>query len=135
MAAKKSTSRFVPFASRTDHTPVWPDGVPFPVEITDGESRFDMDILPGFHQKVRSIKGLAISQNFRKGKYNLIDDDGITVYGVKTMSRPRESGYQMEGRVSIGGKSYRAFTSSSLFLVKGKLVNVAVIHVVKKEAK
>jgi UDP-N-acetylmuramyl pentapeptide synthase len=51
-----------------------------------------------------------------------------TVYGNRTMTNVRQSGYCLEGYVSIGGKKYSAFTSSELFEVDGKLINVAVIH-------
>lgn len=52
-----------------------------------------------------------------------------TAYGIRTLTDIRQSGYELEGRVSIGGKKYSAFTSSQLFeLPDGKLIDVAVIH-------
>ncbi len=130
---------WVPYKGRYEHTPVWPEGVPFPVEIRDGESRFKLEHGGGFHAPIRKITGLAISHDFER----LSDErclsyksgprekrhDGITVYGVRSMNAPRESGYNMEGRVSVGGKTIRAFTSSQLFWVEGKLVDVAVLFV------
>jgi hypothetical protein len=57
-------------------------------------------------------------------------DSDCKVYGVRTLSHVRESGYALEGRVKVGGKSYRGFTSSQLFQrPDGSLVDVAVIHV------
>ena len=71
----------------------------------------------GFHRPLISLQGLAIDLEGR-------------VYGVRKMSRPTESGYQMEGRVSIGGKTYRAFTSSRMFeRPDGSLVDVGVFIV------
>lgn len=53
----------------------------------------------------------------------------LHVYGKRTLTRPQQSGYQLEGRVSIGGKRYRAFTSSQLFeLPDGRLIDAATIH-------
>lgn len=55
--------------------------------------------------------------------------DTATCYGLRTLSRPRESGHCLEGRVSVNGKSVRGFTSSQLFeLEDGSLVDVATIH-------
>jgi hypothetical protein len=48
------------------------------------------------------------------------------------MSNPKESGYTQEGRVSINGKSYRAFTSSQMFTRNGKLHDFSILYVVKK---
>lgn len=55
----------------------------------------------------------------------------LHVYGKRTLTRPVQSGYQLEGRVKVNGKSYRGFTSSQLFeLPDGKLIDVATIHAV-----
>ena len=52
------------------------------------------------------------------------------VFGIKTMTNVRESGYDLEGRLSIGGCKYRAFTSSQMFTrTDGSLCNVAIIYV------
>ena len=52
-----------------------------------------------------------------------------TVYGIRTLQRPVQSGYQLEGRVSVNGRKVRGFTSSQLFeLPDGKLISVATIH-------
>lgn len=52
------------------------------------------------------------------------------VFGIRTMSKPRESGYVLEGRVAIESKSYRAFTSSKMFTREdGSLCDVAILYV------
>lgn len=52
------------------------------------------------------------------------------VFGIRTMSNVRESGHELEGRVSIEGKKYRAFTSSKLFTRNnGTLCDVAIVYV------
>jgi hypothetical protein len=53
----------------------------------------------------------------------------VAVYGIRTLTNVRQDGYELEGRVSIGGKKYSAFTSSQLFeLPDGRLIDVATIH-------
>jgi hypothetical protein len=60
----------------------------------------------------------------------------LTVYGLRTLTKVNQSGHELEGRVSINGKSYRGFTSSQLFeLPDGRLVSVAIIHVCMGGAK
>lgn len=131
----KDAGRFIPFDGPHGSAAVWPAGEPFPVLLDEkGESRFKMKTW-GSWGTVVSITGLAVSQEFprHEGTPRTPEESGITVYGVRTMSNPKESGYNMEGRVSVGGRSHRAFTSSQLFLVEGKLVDVAVLHVCPKE--
>jgi hypothetical protein len=71
-------------------------------------------------QVVTKVRGLAVR---RQG--NL-----AWIYGLRTLSQARQSGYQMEGRVSVGGKRCRAFTSSMMFEREdGSLCNVAVLEV------
>jgi hypothetical protein len=60
--------------------------------------------------------------------------DSKTVHGMRTMTQCHQEGYQLEGRVTVDGKSHRAFTSSQLFSVRMpdgtiKLVKMATIHV------
>ena len=71
--------------------------------VPDGlsEIRFEIET-SGPWSIVKSLRGLAVTLD---GK----------VFGMRRLIRPRESGYQMEGRVSIGGEKFRAFTSSTLF--------------------
>lgn len=58
-----------------------------------------------------------------------VDSNG-GVYGVRTLSRVSEDGYTVAGKVSIGGKKYRGFSSSQLFEREdGSLCDVAVIRV------
>ena len=60
--------------------------------------------------------------------YNVVDE--YTLYGPQSLTNPKESGYNLEGYVSIQGAKRSAFTSSILFEIEetGKLVDVAVIH-------
>jgi hypothetical protein len=59
----------------------------------------------------------------------------ITLWGRRTMSDPRESGYVLEGRASLGGAKRTCFTSSQMFrLPDGRLLETATIHCRKPEA-
>ena len=123
---------FMRYTSRTDYTIVWPDDVPLPPRLEKGEVRFKMDYTSNpFHQVIERITGIAIS-NITDSEYRDVGD-GAFVYGERSMYAPKESGYQLEGRVSVEGKTYRAFTSSHLFLIRGKLVDVGVLHVSRKD--
>jgi hypothetical protein len=73
-----------------------------------------------------SFKALCISAKFTKEGYTKCEE--ITLYGLRKLSQIKQSGYALEGRVSIRGKKYTAFTSSQLFEVEGKLIDVAIIH-------
>lgn len=76
-----------------------------------------------------SFKTIAVSANYGipEGHFTTTCIDK-TVYGIRTMTNVRESGYCLEGYVSIKGKKYSCFSSSELFEINGKLINVSVIH-------
>ena len=64
--------------------------------------------------------GLCMSTDFETGEH--------IIYGRRTLTNIRQSGYELEGWVSIGGKKYSAFTSSHLFeLENGHLISVGII--------
>ena len=128
--SRKFASLFVPFDDQYSSTAIWSSGVDFPVEIdADGESRFQMECR-GPWNTISKITGLVVSQKFGEaGVPRTPAQSGITVYGVRSMHNPRESGHALEGWVSIGGKKYSAFTSSQLFVVEGRLVDVAILHI------
>lgn len=90
-------------------------------DVTKDAQPFDLTMdAPWF--TIHKIKGLTITQDFDTGQ--------ITIYGYRSLSRPVQSGYQMDGRVSIDGVKRSAFTSSHLFeLENGHLISVAVIFV------
>lgn len=121
---------FVPFDGPHSNTAVWPSGVPFPVPIDEnGEVRFQMEER-GPWRMLSKITALAISREFGdEFRPRTPAQSGVTVYGVRSMSDPRQDGYEVEGHVSIGGKRRSAFTASQMFLVEGRLVDVAVLHV------
>jgi hypothetical protein len=105
----------------------WPDNVPFPYPdaIEKGEQ-------PGHHTvsgpwgQMITYRALAVSHD---------TDRGITVHGERQLTDPQPSGYDLKGRVSIAGERRRAFTSSQMFEVQGKLVDVAILYVCGKKDK
>jgi len=51
----------------------------------------------------------------------------LRVYGLRTLNHVGQSGYELEGFVSIGGKYHSAFTSSFMIEYNDKLVNISEI--------
>jgi hypothetical protein len=93
-----------------EKNPIWN------IPADTNEIRFNIETIGPWSIPLR-VKALAVTLD---GK----------VFGERTMYAPKESGYQLEGRVSIGGKKYRAWTSSQLFERPDKsLCEVAVLYV------
>lgn len=98
-------------------------GIP-PASVDAGRHRFDIET----RGPCSRVCGLAESVT-RQADYPH-DETSVTLYGIRAMHAPQESGYQMEGWVPIGGRKHRAFTSSRLFrLPDGKLVDVDCLYV------
>ena len=96
--------------------------------ITAGEKHGEMKTV-GPWDIVRSYKALCTTATWtdRPGAPYV---DTYTLHGDRTLSNPRQGGYELEGHVSIDGVKRSAFTSSIMFEIQetGQLVNVAVIH-------
>lgn len=93
-----------------------------------GEIRFDYTT-QGPWSRIKSLRGLVISHPDGRDEWGHVKGR-IVFHGERSMSNPREEGYGMRGRVSIDGKTRRAFTSSTMVkLPEGKLVNIAVLYV------
>lgn len=78
---------------------------------------------------ITCYKALATTATWiDKGYGRLVDT--YTLHGDRVLSGAKESGYNLEGHVSIAGVKRSAFTSSILFEIEetGQLVDVAVIH-------
>ncbi len=66
--------------------------------------------------QIRRLRGLVI------------DERGY-VYGTRSLQKIKTLGYDLEGRVSVAGETWRAFTSAKLFYrPDGSLCNVAVLY-------
>ena len=106
------------------HNDVWN----IPSKDVGGDVHLETTYSDGPFHTITKLSGLVISCEFydrcptRSRKHR--------VYGHRSLTNLRESGYQMEGQVSLGGKKYSAFTSSQLFEREdGSLVDVGVIFV------
>ena len=110
MATEYAQANVYPGAWNLPSNGVWnPD-------FTKDEQRFEYEAR-GPWSIICKLRGIAITLD---GK----------VFGPRSLSEPKAQGYVMEGRVSIGGKKYRAFTSNKLFENgEGDLVDVGVLVV------
>jgi hypothetical protein len=98
------------------------------IDITKDEMRGELKTRGVWSIPV-SYKAIAASSKFGKKEGSFFDGClESSFYGIRTMSNIRQSGYELEGYVSINGKKYSCFTSSQLFEVNGKLIDVAIIH-------
>lgn len=72
------------------------------------------------------VKGLAVACIF--GKFSR--KTHLVIYeGDRTLTRPVQSGYCLDGTISLHGGKYTCFTSSQLFELPGKkLIDVGTIH-------
>ena len=97
-------------------------------EIEAGEKRGDVST-SGPWGVIHGYRALAIGQDL-SGVYHEYSGRPLKVYGFRQLSRPRQCGHELEGRVCVDGKSFRGFTTSALLeLPGGRLVSVAAIHV------
>jgi hypothetical protein len=74
---------------------------------------------------ISGYKALCVSVKYKKGL--IIEKESITLYGKRSMGNIRDSGYHLEGQVSLKGKKVSCYSSTELFSVDGVLVNVQVI--------
>lgn len=96
--------------------------------ILDGEKRGDF-VTVGPWSIIKSYKAIATTATWKDIgiSYKVVDE--YTLHGERSMFNIKQSGYDLEGRVSIDNKKHSCFTSSILFeLPDGKLIDVAVIH-------
>lgn len=89
------------------------------------DTRGDLETRGPWSIPVR-YKALAVSYVW--GPHSTVET--VTLYGMRTMGNLKESGYSLEGRVSVGGRKRRGFTSAQLWqLPDGRLIETATIHV------
>jgi hypothetical protein len=94
-------------------------------DITKDEQRLEIETR-GPWSIISSCKGLTIWKDFTTNE--------IEIYGYRTLSKPRNSGYDLEGYVSIAGVKRSAFTSSHLFELKnGHLIDVGILFARKNK--
>lgn len=94
-------------------------------EFARGEKRLEMKTVGPWSIPI-SLKGLTIYRT----EEQVTGDQKLYVFGQRTMQRPTNCGYDMEGRCSIKGIKGRVFTSSILIADgKGRLINIGVLYV------
>jgi hypothetical protein len=97
-----------------------------PDEIEAGEKRAEAETF-GPWGIVSRLCGIVISVKFDRSAFPT-RSKRFRAWPARSMSRPRPMGYDMEGKISLGGAKVRAFTSSQLFeLPDGKLINAFVL--------
>lgn len=98
-----------------------------PEQIAAGEARGEMRTFGPWSIPL-SFRALCVSSRFNRGGY-FTEIEETTVFGMRTLSKARQSGYELEGRVSVNGRTVRGFTSSQMFeLPDGRLFNTSTIH-------
>lgn len=109
----------------------WPSDQPFLDGVKNGARRFELEFSDHkFFRTVVKLRGLVVEPTAWDSFNNAIR---YRVHGDRTLSSPKEDGYGMRGRVSLGGNSYKAFTSSLLVVGPDEqLVDVGVLYVVNK---
>jgi hypothetical protein len=79
---------------------------------------------------ILSCKGIAVTATWKDIgiTYNVVDE--YTIHGFRTTNKVKESGYDLEGYVSVDGKKLSCFTSSILFEIEEtkKLISVGCLH-------
>jgi hypothetical protein len=86
--------------------------------------RGDLQTVGPWHLPVRYI---APCLTYVWGEHSTIQS--VTLYGPRTLLRLRESGYHLEGQLSLCGRTVSGFTSAEMFrLPDGRLLETSVIH-------
>lgn len=87
------------------------------------DQRGDLETMGPWQIPVR-FTAPAVSITWEKGFIR-----AYTLYGPRTLSRPQQASYHLEGQVSVGGKKRKAYTSSVMCrLPDGKLLETATIN-------
>lgn len=101
-------------------------------DIQAEDARGDLETFGPWHLPIR-FRALAVSYVFSPNHWAETVTLTVTLYGLRTMYHLRQSGYCLEGRVSVGGHKRRGFTSSQLWeLPDGRLIQTEIIHVCGK---
>ena len=110
----------------------WPEDVPFPAEDfdKDHDRRFKMEQRGPWGMLSKLTGWAETSDAGPENNYKT-----VTLHGDRTMSNPRESGYQQEGYVSLNGKKLSCFTSDLLIEHNKKLYKAGVLACRRPKAK
>lgn len=98
-------------------------------EIQENLKKHKLNSLPEFDYK-GELKHVEKNQQHIISFKAPVFDIHNNYYGVRSLTHTKQSGYQLEGFVSISNKKYPAFTSSKILeYPENKLVNIACIIV------
>lgn len=100
------------------------------IDITKDEIRAEYKTY-GPWNIVVSYEALCISNEYNETGI-FPEKVSTEIYGKRKLSKIKESGYCLNGYVSVNGEKRKAYTSDILFDVEGKLINVATINLIKK---
>lgn len=90
-------------------------------DITKHEQRLEIETR-GPWSIISHCRGLAMTRYF--------DTGDVEIFGYRTLSNPRSSGYQLEGWASISGEKRSAFTESHLFTLENNhMIDVGIIFI------
>lgn len=96
-------------------------------QIAAGEMRGEMKTIGPWRIPV-SYRSVCMSIVYNRETWQT-KTENVTMYGFRTMNKIHQSGYEIDGWVSIHGKKVSCFSSSQLFeLETGELINIAIIH-------
>lgn len=99
-------------------------------QIESGEARGDLKTIGPWQLPV-SYRAVCMSREYtpKEKQRHAAETESVTLYGIRTMNKIRQSRYRIEGWTSVNGKKVSGFSSSQLFeLEDGKLIDVAIIH-------
>jgi hypothetical protein len=94
-----------------------------PAEIEAGEKRFEMETF-GVWNAVSSVTAPVMRSTWSENRRT-----SAAIFPPRKAYSVKSSGYELEGRISLGGCRFAVFTSSVLFeLPDGRLIECAVLH-------
>lgn len=99
-------------------------------QIAAGEMRGEMKTIGPWQIPV-SYKAICMSREYtpKEKQRHTAETENVTLYGFRTMNKIHQSGYEIEGWISINGKKVSCFSASQLFeLETGELIDIAIIH-------
>jgi hypothetical protein len=100
------------------------------IDITKDEIRANYETY-GPWNIIKSFEALCISNEYDNSTM-FTKIASTEIYGKRKLSNIKQSGYCLNGYVSVNGEKRKAYTSDILFDVEGKLINVATINLIKK---
>jgi hypothetical protein len=110
----------------------WPEDADHNLPIDkDGQLHFKVTTR-GPWSLIDSMRALAVETHGHALSYGRERTKAITVWGFRSLESPREDGYNYRGRVRVGGRRLKAFTSDQTITYQGKLTSLAILYAFKR---